>query len=128
MVPAPSSAAMRFIVTASNPSASAIPMAVRAISARVKRGLRPDGSGRSQMSVASSVLLGIRIAYDYIIRIAYDKLVRDTKRHVTTERPFAGRAHEGLQAARHAGAQRGRAPQPPGRPAQPAGQPLRETS
>jgi hypothetical protein len=95
-VPAPSSAAMRFIVTASNPSASAMPMAVRAISARVKRGLRPDGSGRSQMSVASSVLLGIRIAYDYSVRITYDKLVRHTKGHVMTNRSFAERAHEAL--------------------------------
>jgi hypothetical protein len=62
MVPAPSSAAIRRIDTAVNPSVSAIANAVDAIWSRVNFGRREPGSGRVQIRAESSTL-AIRTPY-----------------------------------------------------------------
>src|SRR5487761_153187 len=98
MVPAPSSAATRRIVTAARPSASAIATAAAAICSRLNRGLRPAGSGRAQTGPreAPPAAAGTQLAYivpvtEYavlLVRISYalsrwrlNRRLGETQRH-----------------------------------------------
>jgi len=58
---------MRFMVAASKPSASAMRSAAAAICSRVRRGWRPGGWGRAQISAfstADSVVVDVRTVYE----------------------------------------------------------------
>ena len=61
-MPAPSTRAIRRMVTASKPSSSAISSAVSAIRSREYAGLRSPGAGRDQIGLCSSPL-DIRTPY-----------------------------------------------------------------
>src|SRR5262249_28537262 len=106
------------MVTASKLSSSAIRRATRAIRSRVKRGLRPVGSGRSQISVVSSSMLDIvsRTILLFVWRTNYWYAIRKEPHHEEAVTPRASPRRYAPD-SRRASAQRGGARQPPGRSA-----------